>query len=574
MPFDGVVTKAVIDELEPLLVSGRITKVYQPSQTEIILHIRNNRKNHVLLCSIHPMYARFHLTNDDYRNALSDSGNPPAFCMLMRKHVIGARIDAIEQQGLERTITFKLMTTNEIGDSSYKYLILEIMGRHSNLMLLNEDQEHIIDSLKHVPPSLNRHRVILPGARYIPPPSQDKLNPLNIDGNEFIKKLDFNRGKLDQQIVTVLDGVSPFLAQEITYRAHLGKPDVYKQAFLDIQQAINQKQYRPTIYRGHKEDFHVIEITSFKGQTLSFESTNHMLDQFYSGKAERDRVKQQAKDLHRLIKNELDKNKRKLKIHHKTLAKAENAESYQRLGELLTAHLYLVKPGDTSVTVTDYYDPEQKQVTIELDPQRSPSENAQDLFKTYRKLIHSRDKVQEEMTKTEKEIAYLELILQQLEVAKETDLVEIREELQEQGYLKRQTKSKKQRRSQVPEPEMYTSSEGITIYVGKNNKQNEYITTRLARRTDIWLHTKDIPGSHVVIRHDDPGEVTLKEAAQLAAYFSKARHSSSVPVDYTQIRHVRKPQGAKPGFVIYDHQKTIYVTPDETLIDQLNNYSK
>jgi len=295
-----------------------------------------------------------------------------------------------------------------------------------------------------------------------------------------------------------------------------------------------------------------------------------MLDQFYSGKAERDRVKQQSRDLHRFIKNELDKNMRKLNIHEKTIQRAQTADQYQKQGELLTAHLHLVNQGDTSITVVDYYDPDQKEMTIQLQPDQTPSENAQRLFTRYRKLSNSQKVVQREIIKTKHEISYLEQILQQLETVREADIEEIREELREEGYLRKQRKQRR-RKSKKPQPEQFLSSDGTTIYVGRNNRQNEYVTHRLAHRGDTWLHTKDIPGSHVVIKSNNPSEQTLQEAAQIAAYYSKAQQSSSVPVDYTEVRHVRKPTGAKPGFVIYDHQKTLFVTPEKDMIEKLKN---
>src|SRR5690625_402898 len=564
MPFDGIVTKSVVEELHEKIVQGRISKIHQPTDTELVITVRNQRKNHTLLLSIHPTYARFHLTDDKYQNPQE----PPMFCMLLRKHLSGAIVESIEQTGLERIITFNVRSVDEIGDASSKSLVLELMGRHSNVLLLNENKEHIIDSLKHVSSLQNRYRTILPGQKYIEPPAQDKLNPLEIAGEDFIKKLDFNAGKLDQQIVNMLLGISPFIAREIVARATLGSADVYKEKFLEIREQVKDRMYQPTIFYEEKEDFHVIPITSFMGEKETFPTTNEMLDHFYSGKAERDRVKQQSRDLYRFIKNDLDKNLRKLKIHEKSIQKAKNADQFQRRGELLTAHLHLVKQGDPSVTVVDYYDPDQKEVTIALQTDKTPSENAQALFTRYRKLLTSKQMVQREIIKTKREINYLEQLLQQIEVARESDIEEIREELREGGYLRKQRQGKR-KKPKKPVPEEYISTDGTSILVGKNNKQNEYVTNRIAHRNDTWLHTKDIPGSHVVIRSPEPSEETLLEAAGLAAYFSKAQQSSSVPVDYTLIRHVKKPNGAKPGYVTYDNQQTLYVTPEQSVIEKL-----
>lgn len=557
MPFDGIVTKATVEELQDKICGGRIMKIYQPTEYELIFTIRKNRKNHSLLLSIHPTYARFHLTNDKYTNPQE----PPMFCMLMRKHIGGAIIDSIVQDGLERVITMNVRAVDEVGDASTKSLMIELMGRHSNIILLNEDKEYIIDSLKHVSSLQNRYRKILPGEKYILPPEQEKFNPLSITSSQFLKRIDFNQGKLDQQIVHILTGVSPFIARDMVTRMGLGSSKELERVFLDFQERLIKRLYQPAIYINKREDFHVLPILSNNEEVNEFSSVNEMLDHFYTGKAERDRVKQQARDLYRFIKNEYDKNKRKLKIHKKTLAKAKDADLYQRRGELLTAHLHLVKQGDKEVTVIDYYDPEQKEITIQLQTNKSPSANAQHFFTKYRKLLTSKKIVKKEMIKTRKEINYFNQLLQQLDRAREVDIEEIREELREEGYLKKRMKRKKKKKNTKPIPEQFMSSNGITIFVGKNNKQNEYVTQKVARQDDYWLHTKDIPGSHVIIRSNQPDEDTLLEAAQLAAYYSQAGQSSSVPVDYTRIRHVKKPNGAKPGFVTYSEQKTLNVTP-------------
>lgn len=563
MAYDGIVTKAVTEELNKKLVPGRINRIHQPSDTEITMTIRANRKNHTLLLSIHPSYARLHLTNDQFQNPQ----HPPMFCMLLRKHLSGAIIEHIEQDDLERIVSLKCRARDEIGDEIFTTVVIELMGRHSNIILLNEDETKIIDCIKHVPAYQNRYRTLLPGADYIKPPSQNKMNILNIDSTDFIKKLDFNAGKLDRQIVQNLTGFSPMLARELVHRINLGDEQVYRDQFNRLQGEIFNKLYKPAIYEEEREDFHVINMTAKHEHAHVFNSVNDMLDTFYSGKAERDRVKQRAKDLYRVIKNEYDKNVRKLTIHEKTLQSAKRAEQYQKLGELLTANMHLIKKGDKSVTVVDYYDPNQSELTIQLKTDETPSENAQRYFTRYRKLENSKKIVQQEIIRTKREIAYLNDVLQHVESAREEDIEEIREELKEQGYLRKQRQGTRRRKK--PKPEQFTSSDGATILVGRNNRQNEYVTHKMAHRNDIWLHTLDIPGSHVVIRDNNPSETTITEAAQIAAYYSKARQSSSVPVDYTLIRHVKKPSGAKPGFVTYDNQKTLYVTPDEKLVKKL-----
>lgn len=564
MPFDGVVTRAITKELQTALTNGRINKIYQPTKTELVLTIRNNRKNMTLLFSIHPSYARFHLTEDVYQNPVE----PPTFCMLLRKHLTGAVIESIEQDKLERIVTFRFKARDEIGDIVSKVLVFELMGRHSNLVLVDDSKNMIINCLKHVPPFQNRFRTLLPGAPYMAPPEQDRLDLLTLQTEELVGKLDFNAGKLAMQIVHNVVGVSPMLAEEITHQAHLGDAEKYKQVIADFQDIIVHHKFQPTIYRNEREDFHVIPITYLQGEQVTYPSTNEMLDDFYSNKAERDRVKQQTRDLHRVIKNEIVKNERKLIIHEKTIKKSAKAGNAQKLGELLTANMHLIKKGDQSVTVIDYYNPEQAEITIPLQTNKTPSENAQIYFKRYKKLLNSKVQAEREYAKTNSELAYLREIEQQIEQARDQDIEDIREELRNQGYLKKQAIPRRKRRAK-PRPAQYISSDGTEILVGKNNLQNEYVTHRVADPHDIWLHTLDIPGSHVVIRSSQPSEETLIEAAILAAYHSKAQQSASVPVDYTEIRRVKKPNGAKPGFVIYTHQKTIQVTPDKAIVDRL-----
>ncbi|MGP4040356.1 Rqc2 family fibronectin-binding protein [Gracilibacillus sp. D59] len=566
MVFDGIVTRAITHELQHELASGRVLKIYQPTDTELLFTIRKFGTNKQLLISAHSSYARIHNTTDTYENPTE----PSMYCMMLRKYLNGSFIESVEQIENERIIHIHFQTKNELGDKSIKTLIVELMGKHSNIILVDRDRHVILESIKHISSAQNRHRSILPGSTYVQPPDQGKHNPLSTDEDTFIRKLDFNAGKLDQQIVNTYMGISPVLAKEIVAKAGLGNTDAFKETFSTIQQQIIQHQYKPFISKGKKESFYVLPLSTKDYEIEYFNSVSTMLDVFYSGKAERDRVKQKAGDLLRFLTNEQKKNKRKLVKLDKTLEQAKNADRYQRDGELLTAHMHLVKKGDKEVEVIDYYDPNQAKRTISLNENKTPSENAQSLFKRYHKLKTSKQMVEEEKKKTYQEIDYLDEIIEQIDTAREQDIEEIREELQEQGYLKKkQVKTKKKKKVTKPIPETFYASDGTEILVGKNNKQNEHLTNRIARKDEIWLHTKDIPGSHVVIRSTEPSEDTLLEAAQLAANFSKSKHSSSVPVDYTLIRHVKKPNGAKPGFVTYENQKTLYVTPDQSFLTKL-----
>ncbi|NKE05332.1 Rqc2 family fibronectin-binding protein [Mesobacillus selenatarsenatis] len=567
MSFDGLFTRAITNELSSLLKGGRINKIHQPYKNEIILAVRANGVNHKLLLSAHPSYARVQITNEQYDNP----NEPPMFCMLLRKHLEGFYIEDIKQAGLDRMIIFEVKGRNEIGDISYKQLIVEIMGRHSNIILIDKNRNMILDSIKHVSFAVNTHRAIMPGQEYVLPPQQEKMNPFEAQEEDVLRLIDFNAGKIDKQLVANFAGVSPVLAREIVFKAGLANRTTIPNAFLSVMNELKGHHYKPSItYGSNKEAFYLIPLEHLKGEAKSFDSLSSLLDRFYFGKAERDRVKQQGNDLERLIVNEKEKNEKKIKKLEMTLEDAKKAEEYQLYGELLTANIFMAKKGMNEITVVNYYDENGASITIPLEPRKTPSENAQRYFTKYQKAKNSVNIVKEQIEKAKAEVSYFDSLLQQVEAASPKDIEEIREELIEGGYIRaRKKKGNKNKQNVKPLLEKYQSSDDTEILVGKNNKQNDYLTNKVAGRDEIWLHTKDIPGSHVVIRSKEPSEETILEAAQIAAYFSKARNSSSVPVDFTKVRHVKKPAGAKPGFVIYEQQQTVYVTPDEDLILKL-----
>lgn len=561
MSFDGLFTRAMVSELASSLKGGRINKVHQPYKNEVILTIRANGVNHKLLLSAHPSYARVQFTNEAYDNP----SEPPMFCMLLRKHLEGYILEDIYQAGTDRMIIFEVKGRNEIGDLSYKQLIVEIMGRHSNIVLVDKTRNIILDSVKHVSFAVNSHRAILPGQPYVFPPAQNKLDPFTATEDDVTRVLDFNAGRLDKQLVDAFAGVSPLFSKEVIYKSGLANRATVPKAFVQLIERIKQNAIEPAIteYNG-KEVFYLFPLEHVEGKSRFYSSLSEMLDRFYFGKAERDRVKQQGHDLERFIANEKEKNEKKIIKLQNTLKEAEKADKFQRFGELLTANLYAAQRGMKEIEVVDYYDEEGGTVIIPLDPRKNPSENAQKYFSKYQKAKNAISVVEEQISLAREEAAYFDSLLQQVESASPKDLEEIREELAEGKYIReRKGRSGKKSHNLKPILDRYISSSGTELIVGKNNKQNDYLTNKLAARDDIWLHTKDIPGSHVVIRSKEPDEQTLREAAILAAYFSKARNSSSVPVDFTKVRFVKKPSGAKPGFVIYENQQTIYVTPDE-----------
>lgn len=593
MALDGIVVHAIVNELQEC-VGGRIGKIHQPSENEVLLQIRAKGRTRKLLLSANPTYPRAHYTEASASNPME----PPMFCMLLRKYCENGIIEGVEQQGMERIISIRIRHRNELGDLTVKELLVEIMGRHSNLILLDPETGNVLDGIHHVTPAISSYRVILPGSSYKAPPEQGKLNPLTVDRTAWAEKMSEsalagdNSGRHEagsatpeQKLVGNFSGISPLIAKEIVYRGlndnaknaqpGLGKEqeDSLWEAFSAIMTQVSANEYEPGTAvdrRTGKLVFSAIRLNHLGEAWKPYDSISQCLENYYGEKAERDAVRQRTSDLLRFLQNEKTKNSKKLDKLQETLEEAKEADRYRIQGELLTASMHLFDKGADKVEVINYYDEEQKPVTIDLDPLLTPSENAQKYFKKYTKIKNSRTVVQEQIESTKEEILYLESLLQQLDNATLNDIEEIRDELTEQGYLRERSRRKrKANKPGKPVVSCFTSSEGIPIYVGKNNTQNEYLTNRLAHSADTWLHTKDIPGSHVVIRSAQFGESTLFEAALLAAYYSQARESSQVPVDYTLIRHVRKPNGSKPGFVIYDKQKTLFVTPDEESIKRL-----
>lgn len=588
MSLDGLVVHGLLRELQSC-VMGRINKIQMPDNNDIIMQIRAAGRTVKLLLSANPTYPRVHLTEQSFMNPLE----APMFCMLLRKHCEGGVIEAIDQPGLDRILHFRIRQRDELGDLSVKTIIVEIMGRHSNIILTDPATGVILDGIHHVTPAISSYRVVMPGSTYIAPPEQHKTPPFELNKEIFIALMAestdaarpeelTSRRFWEQLLVQRLSGFSPLSARELVYRVLGDSPAVMPPAEMaeklwePLRLLIDQVRSGvpdPVIVEQEqtgKTFFSITALTHIPGEVRHYETVSACLEAYYGDKAERDTVKQRVSDLLRLLSNERSKNVKKLEKLEETLKEARNADKFRILGELLTASMHLINKGERQIEVINYYDEEQRPITIELDPLLTASENAQRYFKKYTKSKNSLIAVEEQMAQAHEEIGYLDNLIQQLSSAGLADIEEIREELTEQGYLRdRSKKGRKKKRNQKPLLSCYTSSEGIPIYVGKNNTQNEYLTNRLAHSGDTWLHTKDIPGSHVVIRSADYGEATLHEAARLAAYYSQAKESSQVPVDYTLIRHVRKPNGAKPGFVIYDQQKTLFVTPDAEAIKQM-----
>ncbi|MGM0124258.1 fibronectin-binding protein [Enterococcus sp. AZ194] len=565
MSFDGVFTHAIVQELQMELVSGRISKIHQPYENEVVLVIRARGKNHRLLLSAHPSYSRVQLTEIAYGNPET----PPNFVMMLRKYLEGAILESIHQIDNDRVIHFSFSKRNELGDLQNIVLIVELMGRHSTIVLLNNETGKILDTIKHIGSSQNTYRSLLPGAEYIAPPLQTQKNPFKATKETVFHLLSQTDELSGTYLQQQFQGFGRDTADELSYRLKM-RPNEKMAVWAEFMASINQ--VTPTLTTvGQKEFFTPFEYQSLsqkEGATVAhFDSLSQLLDAYYGDKAEKDRVKQQGGELLRKMENELKRNQSKLKKREKTLTDSENAEEYRRDGELLTTFMVQVPRGASQVELENYYE-ENQLITIKLNPALSPNQNAQKYFQKYQKLKNAVKLIGKQIKETKDEIAYLESVLAQLEIAGPMDLTVIKEELTEQGYIRKRA-SKKQKKEKKSRPEHFVSADGTQLLVGKNNLQNDQLTLKTARKTDYWLHAKDIPGSHVIIKSENPSEDTIMAAAELAAFYSKYRHSAQVPVDVVQVKHIRKPNGAKPGYVIYENQKTVFVTPEEAVVESL-----
>ncbi|XMB66845.1 NFACT RNA binding domain-containing protein [Mycoplasmatota bacterium zrk1] len=528
MAFDGLLIRNLINELK-FLETGRISKIQQISKLEILLTIRAKSSNHKLLISCSSDYARMHITNNKY----DVPNEPPSFCMMLRKHLDGGFINNISQHENDRIIIIDILKVNELGDKVSKKLHFEAMGKHSNLILSEEGK--ILESIKHIPPFMNTYRTILPGADYLYPPST-KINPF----------IEFNNTATFSEIMSY-QGISPLMANEILFQSNpdliYSKPD-------------------PVIIRGNKERYYFIPV-NIEGNIEHYNSISEMLDVFFFNKDSFDRIRQRAKDLSIYIRRELDKNINKLDKLKNDLDKANDNQQLRIIGEVLLANLNQLKRGMNKVTLTNFYD--NSNIEIHLNPLLTPTENANKYFNKYQKAKKAINHLINQIDLTKLEIEYFELLSQQINQATYKDVDEIRVELEENNYLKKRSKKKIKKLNYLT----YLSKSGTEILVGKNNKQNEYLTHKYAKKNDIWMHTKDIPGSHVIIRDDNPDEDTIRTAANLAAYYSKAKDSSSVPIDYTFIKYIKKIPGRQLCFVTYTNQKTIYIDPNPEFIQEL-----
>lgn len=547
MSFDGFFLHHLTNELQEQIEKGRIQKVNQPFDHELVLTIRNNRRNYKLLLSAHPVFGRIQTTEANFQNPQ----NPNTFTMIMRKYLQGAVIETIQQIENDRILEIVVSNKNEIGDHIKATLVVEIMGKHSNIILIDKNEHKIIESIKHVGFSQNSYRTILPGSTYIAPPKTKAINPFDISDQTLFELLQTN-DLSPKNLQQLFQGLGRDTALELSHCLKDNKLNDFRQFF--------SREYYPSLT---EKSFSAVQFSS---SHETFQSLGQLLDYYYQEKAEKDRIAQQASDLIHRVQSELEKNIKKLAKQQDELLATENAEEFRQKGELLTTYLSMV-PNNQDVVVLDNYYTNQT-IEISLDRALTPNQNAQRYFKKYQKLKEAVKHLKGIISDTKNTITYLESVETSLNHASMEDINDIREELVETGFIKRRAHDKQHKRKK---PEQYLASDGKTIImVGRNNLQNDELTFKMARKGELWFHAKNIPGSHVLIRDNlNPSDEVKTDAAELAAYYSKARLSNLVQVDMIEAKKLNKPSGTKPGFVTYTGQKTLRVTPTQEKIDSL-----
>lgn len=558
MSFDGMFTYAAVEDLRHNLKLGKVEKIYQPQSEQLLFQIHTKQGKRRLFASAAGNHSALYLVDDRPENPI----NPPVFCMVLRKHLSAARITEIQQYENDRIIEILLETVNELGFSVNKKLIFEIMGKHSNIVLVDMETGKIIDSIKHISIDTNRARQLLPGKLYEYPPSQNKIPFLEITEAQMAA---ITTGELqpERSILSSIQGISPALAQTIAET----KLDFPYDHLQQIIASIAENKTQPVVYIDeHKKpvEFHITPLSSYERdfEAIHFNSFSEAARWYFQHKASSNTIKQKSTDLLRVVKAHLDKLKLKTQRLNEDLQKAENADKYRLYGELLTANLHLVRPGDSTVTVTSYYDG--TSVTIPLDPKYAPAKNAQSYYKKYGKYKTAVKEKKVQIEETAAEIEYLESVAAFIERAASIEEIEaIRQELIDSGFIRYRKTSNASRKKEKPKPYTYTTTSGLKVLAGRNNKENDWLTLKKASGADLWFHTKDIHGTHVILFTEgrEASEQDLFEAAAIAAFHSKGNDSENVPVDYTKVRYVKKPAGAKPGMVIFTHNRTLYVNP-------------
>lgn len=574
MPLDAVCLQAVVAELAPQITGSRIEKIQQPARDQVVLLLRGNRR---LLLSAGGGQPRLHLTELPRDNP----AQPPMFCMLLRKYLSGGIIESIQQAPLERVVTLTVSAADELGERSQFSLILEAVARRANLILADKDG-HIIDCLRRIDFEMNPDRQVLPGLFYHLPTPPDKVSPFTVTEEEFaaLAAAAGEGAPADQWLVRTVNGLSPLVARELTFRACgstdapvTGHTAALWSAFAAWRDTVNEKHFTPAMLKrsGVPMDFTYLHVGQYGGaaEEETYTSFSRLLDDFYEKREQAERVKQKGQDLVKTASNGAARLRRKIAAQEQELAESKNRDKWRVYGELITANLYRMERGMSRLTAQNYYDPDCADVDIPLDVRLSPQENAAKYFKKYTKAKTAEKYITAQLEKARVELTYLESVLQELTLAEsEQDFNDIRAELTDGGYLRAKGRKQPQRPSK---PREFRSTAGLRILVGRNNRQNDRLTAKDAEKWDIWLHTQRIHGSHVILCTGgaQPDEQSLLEAASLAAYFSQAQNSTKVPVDFTQVKYVKKPAGSPPGFVNYTNYKTILADPSEELVKRL-----
>ena len=581
MAFDGIVVAAMVKELNDSIINGRISKIAQPEPDELILTIKGeSRSQYRLLMSASASLPLIYFTGTNKPSPLT----APNFCMLLRKHIGGGKITKIWQPGLERIIHFEIEHLNEMGDLCHKILTIELMGKHSNIIFCNEDNK-IIDSIKHISSQVSSVREVLPGRTYFIPETMSKKDPLSVTTEEFIQAVSQKPMPLAKAVYTSFTGISPLIAEEL---CHLSSLESARSAnsfddneylhlarrFALMMESVKEGNFKPNIIFDDRTpvDFSVLPLTQYADmEEQDYETVSAMLEAYYAAKNVVTRIRQKSSDLRRVVQTALERNQKKYDIQSKQLKDTEKREKFRIYGELLNVYGYSLEEGARSLTAQNYYD--DTEITIPLDPTKTAQENAQHYFEKYNKLKRTYDATIELLEATREEIRHLESISTSLDIAlSEADLVQIREELCEYGYIKSHHNGQKKAKI-TSKPLHYLSSDGYHIYVGKNNYQNEYLTFKVATGNDWWFHAKGAPGSHVIVKtnNEELPDRTFEEAGRLAAYYSKNRNSPKVEIDYIQKKNVKKVAGAKPGFVIYHTNYSMLIESDITGIQLLKD---
>ena len=584
MPLDALCLSGVVHELQNALSGAKIDKIYQPGRDEVVLALRAPAGNVKLLLSANPSHPRAHLTQISRENP----DKPPMFCMLLRKHLSGARLLELVQPPMERVVDLRLEALDELGDRVERRLVLEAMGRHSNLILL-DGEGRIMDCLRRVDSDMSARRQVLPGLFYRLPPAQEKLDPSSLDRAALESALAAapEESQADKWLLDTFGGLSPLICRELAFRAG-GATDARlhqmgeggRSRLLDelegLLRSVQENSFTPVMLEkeGHPSDFTFQPISQY-GPAVScvpFPSFSALLDRFYEQRENQERVRQRGQDLIRSVTNARDRAARKIGLQEQELAATRDRERLRQFGDIITSNLHAMEKGMSRLTAADFYDPECPQIHIPLDPLLTPQQNAAKYYKEYNKAKTAESILTLQLEKGRRDLDYLNSVLEAIALAEgERDLQEIRQELTATGYLRRPSKARDRGKRVASKPMEFRSSSGLRISVGKNNTQNDLLTTKQAFKSDLWFHTQKIHGSHVILWTEggQPDLTSIQEAAQLAAWFSQGRESGKVAVDYTPVKYVKKPGGARPGMVVYTTYETAYVAPDGELARRL-----